>query len=114
MDLEETKAEIEWRKHSFECNHKSSYWIKNRNNVKGVHDKEVNKIAECNLLHDIISTTKCPKILNRHYSPILHECMDTRHGRAKFKNFRILLDSGCNSMIVMGRLDKKLYPEKML
>ena len=38
--------------------------------------------------------------------------MNTRDGRAKFKNFRILLDSGCNSMILMRSLVEKLHPEK--
>ena len=38
--------------------------------------------------------------------------MNTRIGRAKFKSFRILLDSGCISMIVIGRLFEKLRPEK--
>ena len=38
--------------------------------------------------------------------------MNTRKGKAKFKNFRILMDSGCGSMVVMGRLVKKLAPEK--
>ena len=37
--------------------------------------------------------------------------MNTRKGRAKFKNFRILLDSGCSSTIVMRRLVQKLRPE---
>ena len=31
-------------------------------------------------------------------------------GRAKFKNFRILLDSGCSSTIVTKRLVEKLHP----
>ena len=38
--------------------------------------------------------------------------MNTRYGRAKFKNFLILLDSGCSSTILMGRLFEKLHPEK--
>ena len=33
--------------------------------------------------------------------------MNTRKGRSKFKNFCIILDSGCSSTIVMGRLVKK-------
>ena len=32
----------------------------------------------------------------------------TIKGKARFKNFRILLDSGCSSTIAMGRLVKKL------
>ena len=77
-----------------------------------IHDKKVNKIAECNLIHDIIKPPKRTKILDSHYYPILHVCMNNRHGREKLKNFRILLDSGCSSTIVMGNLVEKLHPEK--
>ena len=38
--------------------------------------------------------------------------MNTRKGKARFKNFRILLDSVCSSTIVMESLVNKLYPEK--
>ena len=38
--------------------------------------------------------------------------MNTRNSKAKFKNFRILFDSGFSSTIVMGRLIKKLYPKE--
>ena len=38
--------------------------------------------------------------------------MHNRKGKSRFKNFRILLSSGYISMIVMGRLIKKLCPEK--
>ena len=69
-----------------------------------INNNEVKNISEYNLLHDIINHTKHAKILNIHYSPILHVCMNTRKGKAKFKNFRILLDSGCNSTIAMVRL----------
>ena len=34
--------------------------------------------------------------------------MNTRSGKANFKNFRILLDSGSSSTIVMGKLTSKL------
>ena len=55
-----------------------------------IHDKEVNKIAECDLLNDIINPPKLTKLLNSHYSPILHGCMNTRGGKERFKNFRSL------------------------
>ena len=77
-----------------------------------IHDTEVNKIAGFNLLHDILNTYKRTKNINCHYSPILHGCMNTRNGRSKFKNFRILLDSGYSSMIIMRRLIEKLNPKK--
>ena len=38
--------------------------------------------------------------------------MDTRKGVAKFKNFRIILESGCSSKIITGRLIKKLSPKE--
>ena len=38
--------------------------------------------------------------------------MNTRRGKAKFTNFCIILDSGFSSTTVMGRLMKKLGPEK--
>ena len=76
-----------------------------------IHDNEVNKISECNLMHDIINSPKRTKFLNIHYSNIIHGCMNTRKVSAVFKTFWILLDSGCRSMIVMTRLVKKLYPE---
>ena len=64
-----------------------------------IHDKKVNKIAECNLIHDIINPPKRAKNLNINYSPILHGCINTRKGRAKIKNFQIILDSGFRSTI---------------
>ena len=66
-----------------------------------INDNEINKISEYNLLHDIINTPKRAKDLNIHYSPSLHGCMNIRKRRAKFKNFRILLDSRCSSTILM-------------
>ena len=73
-----------------------------------IHEKEVYKIAECNLLHDMINPPKCAKHVDTHYYPILHGCMNTRHGGEKFKNYLILLDSGFSSKISMGRMDKIL------
>ena len=52
-----------------------------------VHDKDVNSIAECNLLHDKLNTSKYTKYINSHYSPILHVCINTRRGGAKYKTF---------------------------
>ena len=77
-----------------------------------IHEKEVNKISECNLLHDIINPHKRAKKLKSDYSPILHGCMNTRKGRLKFKNFRIILDSGCVSTLVIGSLVEKICLEQ--
>ena len=38
--------------------------------------------------------------------------MNTRNSKAKFKNFRILLEILCRSTIVMGRIINKLHHEK--
>ena len=54
-----------------------------------IYDNEVNNIAECNLLNDIINPPKRAKTFNIHYSPILHGCINTRKGTAKFKTFSL-------------------------
>ena len=92
--------------------YESSYVIENWNKMIYIHDNEVNIIAECNLLCDIINPPKRVKNMNSHYSPILHGCMNTRKGRVKFKNFWIILDSWCGSTIVMIWLVEKIFPEK--
>ena len=71
-----------------------------------LYDEYVNNISEWNLLYGILNTSKHTKNINIHYSPILHGYMDILGGKAKFKNFLILLDSGCISMTVMRRLIK--------
>ena len=38
--------------------------------------------------------------------------MNARKGKVKFNNFRIILDSGCSSTILMVRLVEKLHPDK--
>ena len=38
--------------------------------------------------------------------------MNTRKCRTKFKNFLMILDTGCSSTIVMQRLVEKLCPKK--
>ena len=76
------------------------------------HDKKVNNIAECNLLNDTINNPKRTKTLNNHRYPILHGCINTRKGKAKFKNFLNLLDSECIFTIVIGRLVEELPPRK--
>ena len=81
--------------------------IENRNKMIYIHDNEVKNIAEYNLLHDIINPPKRAKNISSHYSTILNGFMNTRKGRVKFKNFQILLDSGCSSTIVMIRLVEK-------
>ena len=108
MSLEENKNKLEWRKRAFECKDKNSYGIEKQNYMIHIHGKEVNKIAECNLVYNIINPPKLAKNLNIHYSPILHGFMNTGLGRANFKNFQIKLKSVCSSTVVIGRPVEKL------
>ena len=63
---------------------------------------------ECNVLSNLLNTMKHAKSKNGHYSPILQGCMNTRIGRAKLTNFRIILVIRISSKIVMGKLTSKL------
>ena len=76
-----------------------------------MHGNKLNKLAEWNLLHDMINLLKLTKNLNSHYSPVLQGCINTQKGKQKFKKFRILLDSGCSSTILMGRLIQNRIPK---
>ena len=42
-------------------NLKNTYGILNKNDITRIYDNEINNIAECNLLHDIINPPKCNK-----------------------------------------------------
>ena len=64
-------------------------------------------IHKCNILTNILNPTKRAKTKS-HYSLILQGCMNTRSGRALFRNLRILLDSGSSLTIIMGKLMEKL------
>ena len=77
-----------------------------------IQNNEVKNIDEYNLLYDTINPPKRAKSLNSPYSPILHGCMNTRKWKVEFKNFRIILDSGCSPTIVIGRLVKRKGLEK--
>ena len=63
---------------------------------------------ECNILSTFLNPTKHAKYKISPYSPILQDCMNTCRGRENFKNFRIVLDSGIFSTIVMGNLTSKI------
>ena len=88
--------------------------IENQAKIIYIHDNEANSIAEWNLLHDIINTSKRAKNINSHYSPILNWYMIIIKGRVKFKNFQIILNSGFSSIIVMRRLVEKNTLKKIL
>ena len=79
-----------------------------------IHRDKVNKITECSWIHDIINSYKLIKFLNSHQYPIMHVCMNTQKDRAKFKNFHILLDSRCTSMIIMRSLIANLNHKETL
>ena len=104
MSLDEKKEMIEQLKRTFESKLENTYVIKAQNGMTCIHEKKVNRRAECNLLHDILNPPKCTNLINSHYFPIIHICMNTQEVRAKFHNFLILLDSGYSSTIDMGRL----------
>ena len=87
MGFEDTKETLELRKIVFECKQKNSYGIENRNDMIHIHEKEVNEIAEYNLVKDIINPPKRANSVDIQYSPMLHGCMNTRHGRVKFQKF---------------------------
>ena len=99
----------------FEIELKNVYDIKNHNGITCKHKKKVNNIAECNVLYGMINPSKRTKLLNSHYSPILIGCMNTRKGKSRFKNFQILLDSGCSSTVILvRRIKKNLLLKKIL
>ena len=78
-----------------------------------IHDKEVNIIEECNLLHDILNPSKKTKNTNSHNSPIPNGWMNKQEGSANCKHFWILLDSGCISMIIMRSWREKIHPNSL-
>ena len=61
-----------WRKRAFENELKNIYDMKILKSTNRIHDNKLNKIYECNLLHDILNPSKRTKNINFHYSPILH------------------------------------------
>ena len=90
---------------------KNIYGTKIQNFITCIHEKELNKIAEFNLLHDILNPSKLSKNSYIYDSLILHGCTNTQKGRAKFKNFRIILYSECSYMILMIRMIIKIIPK---
>ena len=79
-----------------------------------IHENKVNKLAEFNLIHDILNPSKRTKNMNRHDYPILQGYMNIRKGKEKFKTFSILLDSGCIFTIIIRRANKNLLLKKAL
>ena len=61
-----------------------------------------------NVLSNTLNHNKHAKNKDISYPPVLKGCMNTRSGREKFRNFRILLYNGHSSTIVMGKPMSKL------
>ena len=101
-------------KRAFERKFKNINDMKILNITNRTENNEVYNISKCNLLQEILNLYKITKNTNRHYSPILNVRMNTRKGREKFKNFQILLDSGCSSTILMIRIMAIFNPKKNL
>ena len=62
MSLDEKKYMIEWRKRAFESKLENINEIESQNGMTFIHENIVNKINECNLLHDIRNPPKRTKI----------------------------------------------------
>ena len=88
-----------WHKCAFERKLKIIYDINIFNSMTCIYNNKVNHIDKFNLLHDILNPSKHTKYINSHYSPILHGCVNTRKGKSKFNNFRILLYIVCSFTI---------------
>ena len=67
-------------------------------------------VYERNILTGLLNTKNYAKTKSC-YSPIPHGCMRTLSGKGLFRIFRILLDTGSNSTIIMGKLTEQLKPK---
>ena len=77
----------ECRNRDFESRLKNTYGMKSLNDMNRIHNNKVNNTSGWNLLHAILNSSKRTKNMNIHYYPILHVCMNTSRGKAKFKEF---------------------------
>ena len=82
MSHDENKYKTEWCKHEFENGLKNKNEIEIQNGMTCINENKVNKLAQCNLLHDMVSTSKLTKSLNSHYSHILQGYMNTQKNKA--------------------------------
>ena len=60
-------------------------------------DRSNSTKRECYKLSNCLNPIQHAESKTSNYSPILQGCTNTRSGRAKLKNFRIVLDSGSSS-----------------
>ena len=56
-------------------------------------NKMLNLNNECNVLSNIMNSTKHEEPKHNHYSPIIQVVMNTCRGETNYRNFLILLDS---------------------
>ena len=63
---------------------------------------------ECNVISNILNTTKREKYKISHYSPILQGCINTSSGRENFIYVHNLLYRRSSSTVVIGKLTSKL------
>ena len=96
----------------FESEIENTYYIEIHNGMTCINGNKVNKLAECNLLHEILNPPKRTENLNSHYYPIIQGCTSIKKGKAKSKKFLILLGSGLSSTILMGRPIKKINKKR--
>ena len=91
----------------FEIKLGNIYDMKSLNDMYCIYNNKLNNRTVWNLIHAILDNYKRTKNKSSNDYPILHVCMNIQRRRAKFKNFWILLDIGCSSMILMGSLTIK-------
>ena len=89
MSLDDKKENIEWCKRAFGRELENTYGIESYNVMTNIHENEWNKIAECNLLFDILKPTKHNKNVKNNYSPILQGFMNIRKGKVRFNFFEL-------------------------
>ena len=82
MSHDENKYKTEWCKHEFENGLKNKNEIEIQNGMTCINENKVNKLAQCNLLYDILNNSKLTKSLNSHYSHILQGYMNTQKNKA--------------------------------
>ena len=78
--------------------------------MRKIRKKRLNKPNFCTKrtlnqdhLYSVSKIINPTKKKTKHYTPLLLGEMNYRLGKARFKSLRILLDSGCNSSIVLGK-----------
>ena len=65
--LDDNKEKIELFKRAFESELENTYDIEIQNGMTFIHEKRVNKLSECYLLHDILDPSKLTQTINSNY-----------------------------------------------